>query len=165
MNQISAEQLKKDLESNKEITLINVLDKECYNDCKIPGSINIPYKSDMQKAVEDWDEDTYIIVYCASSECPASKEAEKKLTQMGFANVFLYEGGIREWKQKGYKTEGACTMSYTKEGSKGGKKTVCCQGKCDGNCKGKCTCKSSMCDCNGKKQSSGCSSCKGKCTC
>ena len=108
MDHISAEKLKKDIDARKEVTIINVLDKEYYQDCRIPTSINISYKGDMQKAVEGWDEDSYIVVYSTSQECNASKDAYKKLSTMGFSNVYRYKGGIKEWKEKGYPTEGAC---------------------------------------------------------
>ena|SRR3972149_9432318 len=108
MDHISAEKLKKDIDARKEITVVNVMDKESFQDCRIPSSINIPYKGDMHKAVEGWDEDSYIVVYCASQECNASKEAFKKLSAMGFSNVYRYAGGMQEWKEKGYPTEGAC---------------------------------------------------------
>jgi rhodanese-related sulfurtransferase len=141
MDKITAENLKKDLESNKEITLINVLDKEYYNDCRIPGSINIPHTSNMQKELEGWDEDTYIVVYCASSECPASNQASKKLTSMGFSNVFLYEGGMREWKEKGYKIEGSCNMNYLNKDIATSNNKPSCHGKCQNTCNDKCSCK------------------------
>lgn len=113
---ISAEELYelmftgKDL-AGHDITLINVLDHDCFNDCHIKGSINIDHK-EIATHVKAWDRDRAIITYCASSKCPLSKEAYQALIDMGFTDVRAYEGGMKEWHDLGYPSEGACTMNY-----------------------------------------------------
>lgn len=96
---------------NNKLLLINVLDKDAYNDCSIPGSINIAYNK-LQEATRPMAKDTEIIVYCGSYECSASKEAWHILDQAGFTNIWAYEGGMREWKQSGKPTQGACKAQY-----------------------------------------------------
>ncbi len=94
-----------------KLLLINVLDQNSYNDCHIPGSINISYNK-LQEATKEMERDTEIIVYCGSYECSASKEAWHILDQLGFSNIWAYEGGMREWKQEGNPTEGVCKAPY-----------------------------------------------------
>ena len=66
----------------------------------INGSINIPISDEnfdkeiMQKIKEM---DKKIVVYCANKHCSASPRAAKHLEQLGFKNVYDYEGGIEEW--------------------------------------------------------------------
>lgn len=94
-----------------KLLLINVLDQDSYNDCHIPESINIPFNK-LQEATREMEKDTEIIVYCASYECSASREAWHILDQAGFTNIWAYEGGVREWKQSGKPTQGACSAPY-----------------------------------------------------
>ena len=42
---------------------------------------------------------------CASFECHASPMAAKRLDQMGYKNVYDYEGGMKDWKGAGYPVE------------------------------------------------------------
>ena len=88
-----------------------MLDSEYYNDCHIAGSTHVPLP-ELEKACADWDKDKKIVVYCARYECSASKEAAKLLSSLGFTKVCAYEGGTKEWKQKGLPCEGACEMDY-----------------------------------------------------
>ena len=93
------------------ITVVNVLDREYYADCRIKGSINIPYKM-LEDEVTDWDRDRNIVVYCASEDCPKSQEAFNVLERMGFSNIRAYEGGIKEWMDLEYPIEGPCQKAY-----------------------------------------------------
>jgi rhodanese-related sulfurtransferase len=94
-----------------KVTLINVLDREYYNDCHIPESVNIPL-DELRDVVSKWDKDREIVVYCAHKQCPRSRDAWHELWKLGFSKARAYEGGIREWREKGYPTKGACRMDY-----------------------------------------------------
>ncbi len=96
---------------NRKFIVINALKNDAFADCHIPKSINIPLDQ-LKQASEQFDKDAEIIVYCASNECPVSQRAWHLLTNMGFTNVRAYEGGIREWKQKGFPTAGPCKAQY-----------------------------------------------------
>jgi rhodanese-related sulfurtransferase len=106
---LSAQELKDKIASNPALIVINVLPKEAYNDCHIAGSINIPLEN-LEDRVKRWTRDTEIVVYCASQQCPLSREAYKTLAELGFTNIYAYEGGIEEWKAKSFSCEGSCTM-------------------------------------------------------
>lgn len=94
------------------LVVINVLDKDLYDDCHIKGSINVPYEN-LEKFVQDLDKDSSeIVVYCSNYMCSTSGVAAKQLTQMGFKHVWAYEGGTAEWHQMGLPVEGTCKSSY-----------------------------------------------------
>lgn len=95
----------------KKLIVINVLPEPTYRDCHIKNSINVPLDT-LEDYAKKLDKDTHIVVYCASYTCPLSSKAWHKLKNLGFTNVKAYEGGISEWKQKGYPTEGACSFEY-----------------------------------------------------
>ena len=104
MKRIDLEELKKKLDNN-EVTLIDVLSEESYNESHIKGAVNIPLKRIASKAKERFDKDEPLVVYCSDKDCTASPSAAKKLTDIGFTNVYDFEGGKKEWQEAGYPME------------------------------------------------------------
>ena len=95
--------------------VINVLARKYAEDCRIKGSIAVPFE-ELEQFVEKMPRETEIIVYCARYNCPKSREAWHKLNQLGFTKVRAYEGGMQEWRLKGLPSEGLCEMPYLAEG-------------------------------------------------
>lgn len=91
--------------------VINVLDKEFYDDAHIPGSINIPVMEVVDRA-KDWSKTTEIVVYCSNYKCTASGMIAKKLKKMGFEKVYAYEAGMAGWKQAGLPVVGPAKEKY-----------------------------------------------------
>ena len=96
----------------KGLVLVNVLDKEHFDDCSIKGSINIPFEKVEQDAPVLIDKDSEVVVYCSNYMCGASSAARDQLINMGFKKVYAYEGGTAEWFQKGYPVQGPSKKSY-----------------------------------------------------
>lgn len=108
MKTLTTEQLKKMLDSGEEMTLINTLSPENFEQAHIPGSINIPLESaDFAEQVEQaaGGKDKRIVVYCASEQCQSSAKAAGKLEDEGFTDVYDYEGGVQSWEAAGEKIE------------------------------------------------------------
>ncbi len=102
----------------KNLIVINVLAKEVYDDCRIKDSINVP-RDELAAYAKDLDRETPIVVYCASYMCSASRLAWHTLDDMGFKNIWAYEGGMAEWRQRGLPSEGACAKEHlTKDNSR-----------------------------------------------
>lgn len=114
---ISAQNLKEKIDNNVDVTVINVLSSEYYDDCHITDSINIPLDRLLEIAAH-WDKDKELVVYCAQKSCPKSHEAYELLMNMGFTNVYEYADGIKDWFQKGYNSTGTCKMPYLHETDK-----------------------------------------------
>ncbi len=110
---ITLKDLKKRIKTSYKLQVINVLSKDSYDDCHIKGSLNVPLKG-LKSAAKKWSKDQEIVVYCASYQCPASKEAFLILENLGFTNILAYEGGMKEWKQKGNQVVGPCEAAYLK---------------------------------------------------
>ena len=108
---INATQLKEKIDQIPDLTLINVLDEQTYIDCHIPGSINVPYDR-LIETLASWEKDKEIVLYCAHNDCSKSKEAYELLADLGFTQLSLYFGGMKDWIKKGYDTVGVCTMKY-----------------------------------------------------
>ncbi len=96
------------------VLVINVLPKDTFDDCRIKGSINVSL-DELGAYAQNRDKDQKIVVYCASYSCPMSRKAWHLLHDMHFKHVYAYEGGVAEWRQKGYPTEGACQMDYLEQ--------------------------------------------------
>lgn len=104
---ISARALIKKIESDQAVVVVNVLNPEAYDDCRIMSSINAPLNQ-LESIAFGWDKNQDIVLYCASYHCLASRSAYKILKDMGFKRVVVYEGGIKEWRELGLPIDGAC---------------------------------------------------------
>jgi len=97
--------------------VVNVLDKEFYDDCHIKGSINVPFEQIEQFAQELDKQNAEVVVYCSDYRCSTSKAAYKKLKELGIEKVFAYEAGMTDWFQMSqqdaaYAVEGVCQQNY-----------------------------------------------------
>lgn len=108
MDTITREELKQMIDKNEDFTLIDVLSENSFLMGHITGSINIPVEDlNFKQTVADKIpiKDKKIVVYCASFECSASPKAARKLVEMGYKNVYDFEGGIKDWQDGGYPIE------------------------------------------------------------
>jgi rhodanese-related sulfurtransferase len=109
----------------KKFLVINVLDKELYDDARIPGSISIPYEHFEQVIAQmlqknEIDTKTQMVTYCTNYACTGSGEAARMLKKLGFTSVQAYEAGMAEWyalsqKNPLYVVEGSATQPYLKK--------------------------------------------------
>lgn len=96
------------------LVVINVLDKDLYNDCHIKGSIQVSYE-DIESYARKLDKNTQVVTYCSNYMCTGSGEAYRMFKQLGFAQVWAYEAGMAEWCQKSLPVEGPCKSPYLKK--------------------------------------------------
>ena len=92
---ISPEDAKKRLDSEKGIVLLDVRTPEEHAEKNIPGSILIPLdvlENEVSQKISD--RNTTIFVYCRSGR--RSVEASEILVKLGYTNVFNL-GGIIDW--------------------------------------------------------------------
>ena len=106
-----------DKTADQKLYLVNVLDTDFFEDCHIPGSLNISMM-DIKKVAQDWPKDATIVFYCSNYSCQASPQCCKMLKKMGFTHTLDYEAGIAGWYQahlqdpQGYPIIGACKQPY-----------------------------------------------------
>lgn len=99
-----------------ELMVINVLDKELFDDCHITGSVNIPFE-DIADRLQDLDPSKQYVLYCSNFACISSTENVKMFLDAGFQNVWDYEDGMSGWFQEGFPYEGSAEQSYLAEES------------------------------------------------
>ena len=93
--QISQDEAKKMMEMDDDLIIVDVRRQDEYDSGHIPGAICIPNESiasDPPEALPDFEQ--VILVYCRSGR--RSKEASKKLADMGYSNIYEF-GGIIDW--------------------------------------------------------------------
>jgi len=106
---ITAEDLKKKLESDDDFVLIDTLGDESFQRAHLPQAVSISAKDDdfvanVEAAVADTS--VPVVVYCASFSCDLSPQAAQDLVNAGFEHVIDYEGGLKDWVESGYELEG-----------------------------------------------------------
>lgn len=99
-------------EDDNGLTVINVLEKELYDDCRIKGSINVPFSDVEEYVKKNFNKKSKIVLYCSNYMCSASGHACEQLRRAGFANVYAYEAGMAEWYQEKLPVEGPCRATY-----------------------------------------------------
>ncbi|HEX2978221.1 MAG TPA: rhodanese-like domain-containing protein [Candidatus Babeliales bacterium] len=99
-------------EHKPSLVVVNVLDKQYYDDAHIAGSINVPLEELENYVQKNLGKDTEIVIYCGNYKCLASSEGAKMLTDLGYNHVWAYEGGTAEWKQLGFPINGAGKEVY-----------------------------------------------------
>ena len=97
------------------IVVINVLDKDLYDDCHIKGSINVTIDRIERYAQQKIYKNAVVVLYCSNYMCSTSGFSRGKLIALGFKNALVYEGGTAEWYQLGYPTEGPAKSPYLKK--------------------------------------------------
>lgn len=74
----------------------------------IPGAVNVPYNTkEMDKLISPYEKDQNFVVYCYSEKCNMAKLLKNELTEKEFTHVYLFDKGIKAWKEAGYPTEKA----------------------------------------------------------
>ncbi|MBL7995761.1 rhodanese-like domain-containing protein [bacterium] len=55
--------------------------------------------------LKDYKKDQLLIIYCGGPKCDQADHLVDELEEMGFTNVFLFPGGMDEWRAAGYPIE------------------------------------------------------------
>lgn len=98
---ITLEELAALLDEGVGVRLIDVLKPDHYEAVHLPGAINVPAAELAERAPDLFDPDDLIVVYCSSFDCEQSTSAARILDDLGFTNVYDFEGGIAEWRRRG----------------------------------------------------------------
>ena len=93
---ITPDDAKKIMDSGEDYVLLDVREKEEYDEGHIPGAILIPHGEISERAEEVIiNKDVQILVYCRSGR--RSKIAAEALLELGYTNIKEF-GGIIDWQ-------------------------------------------------------------------
>ena len=102
IEEVTPQEINAKLNSNKDFILLDVREKDEWDQGHIEGAEFLP-RGFLEVKVEKMlvDKDQAVVVYCAGGV--RSAFAAKSLNQLGYANVRSMAGGIRDWKDNGFK--------------------------------------------------------------
>jgi rhodanese-related sulfurtransferase len=110
-NTITREELRDAIEAG-EVTVVEALPANYYEDAHLPGAINIPHTEVRALAPALLpDKEAAIVTYCASTTCPNSELAAIVLTKLGYTNVREYVEGKADWQEAGLPLEHGVAVS------------------------------------------------------
>jgi len=93
---IERDELKRRLEEEQDLVLIEVLAEREYRRAHIKGATTIPFKQIAHRARERFEPQQPIVAYCADEKCQAGPIAAEKLEESGFSDVWEYPGGMED---------------------------------------------------------------------
>jgi rhodanese-related sulfurtransferase len=100
---IASEELIKAMDNDVNLHVWNVLNDDYFKGELIPGSRRVPVAELKDKlAASSLPMDAPVVVYCAGTHCPSSREAAEAMTSLGYTNVRAFEGGLQDWKERGH---------------------------------------------------------------
>lgn len=74
---------------------------------RIKGAINIPEYNfdDHLKKYSAMDKSLNYVIYCGGEDCDISTRLAKKLSELGFKNLYIFPGGWDEWTAANFPVE------------------------------------------------------------
>jgi rhodanese-related sulfurtransferase len=110
-NTIAREELKAAIDAG-EVTVVETLRAEHFEQGHLPGAIHIHYEAVKDKAAELLpDKDAAIITYCSNTACRNSEIAANQLNAMGYSNVRKYADGKQDWTDAGLPLETSASVT------------------------------------------------------
>jgi rhodanese-related sulfurtransferase len=94
-------EVKKKIDKGGKFLLVDVREESEYVKDHLPGAIHLGkgiIERDIEEKVPDFNAE--IVLYCGGGF--RSALAADNLQKMGYTNVISMDGGIRDWREKGY---------------------------------------------------------------
>lgn len=101
VRETTVDQIRGRVDKGDKFVLVDVREDNEYAKDHLPGAIHLGrgvIERDIEKAVPDTKAE--IVLYCGGGF--RSALAADNLQKMGYTNVISMDGGIREWREKGY---------------------------------------------------------------
>ena len=87
------------------IVVLDARSTQHYDECHVPGAINIPHRTISAETTAQLTRDVCIVTYCWGPGCNAATKAAMRLAALGF-QVKEMIGGLEYWRREGYAVEG-----------------------------------------------------------
>ncbi len=101
VRETNVEAVKKRLDGGEKFILVDVREESEFSKDHLPGAIHLGkgvIERDIEARVPDLGAE--IVLYCGGGF--RSALAADNLQKMGYTNVISMDGGIRDWREKGY---------------------------------------------------------------
>jgi rhodanese-related sulfurtransferase len=95
------------------VTIVEALPAAYFEDGHLPGAVNLPHDADEAtiSAVLP-DRHRTVVVYCANRACANSGILGRRLDQLGYDDVRVYEGGKEDWIEAGLALESLAPVEH-----------------------------------------------------
>lgn len=104
---IDAETLRYWQAEGRDIALVDTLPPAAFAREHIPGALHIMSDDILAEAPARLpDRARAVVVYCASVNCKRAGLSAERLERLGYASVYHFVGGKREWREAGLPFEG-----------------------------------------------------------
>jgi rhodanese-related sulfurtransferase len=104
VRETNVDTVKKRMDAKDKFTLVDVREESEFAKDHLPGAVHLGkgiIERDIEARVPDLHAE--IILYCGGGF--RSALAADNLQKMGYTNVISMDGGIRDWREKGYPLE------------------------------------------------------------
>jgi rhodanese-related sulfurtransferase len=101
IRETTVSEVKQRLDRGEKLFLVDVREESEFAKDHLPGAIHLG-KGIIERDIEEQvpDPNRELVLYCGGGY--RSALAADNLQKMGYGNVFSMDGGIREWREKGY---------------------------------------------------------------
>jgi len=101
VRETNVNEIKKRMDKGDKFLLVDVREESEYAKDHLPGALHLG-KGIIERDIEDKVPglNTEIVLYCGGGF--RSALAADNLQKMGYTNVISMDGGIRDWREKGY---------------------------------------------------------------
>ena len=91
--------------------VVEALPASSYEDAHLPGALHLPHDSDDATIAEVLPvRAAAVVVYCSNLACPNSGMLGRRLAQLGYTDVRVYEAGKEDWITAGLPTESGAAV-------------------------------------------------------
>jgi rhodanese-related sulfurtransferase len=106
VREVSVDEVKVRLDRGETFVLVDVREESEWAKDHLPGAVHLG-KGVLERDVEQRfpDPGTPLVLYCGGGF--RSALAADNLQKMGYTNVLSMDGGVRDWRAKGYPLTGA----------------------------------------------------------
>jgi rhodanese-related sulfurtransferase len=104
VRETTVDEVKARLDRGEKFTLVDVREESEFAKDHLPGALHLGkgvIERDIEARVPELD--TELVLYCGGGF--RSALAADNLQKMGYKNVISMDGGIRDWREKGYSLE------------------------------------------------------------
>ncbi len=111
---ITSEELKKKMDENENMIVVDIQTVENYLKKHIPNSISIP-QEELARRYKELPKDKEIIVTTAgdiSDSCDTCKQGARSLMSFGFKDIKRFKEGVVGWEAKGYPVIAGENVTY-----------------------------------------------------
>jgi rhodanese-related sulfurtransferase len=101
IRETNVDEVKSKMDRGEKFTLVDVREESEYAKDHLPGAIHLG-KGVIERDIEERisDHATPLILYCGGGF--RSALAADNLQKMGYSNILSMDGGVRDWRQRGY---------------------------------------------------------------